>query len=199
MAVSNYATTDFVTISGGFTIELGKSQGLFRIAAKEGLSPGLYELQFTKTGDTNNKYTSIPPLSLVVNTQKCSLTTQSNSYIIPLGGQTLPVIISGINCIPVDFITITPIIPILLSSEVNLLADLSSTTLRSSVIDGRLYFIFKHTAGSLAVGSSVTVTFSITGTNSGRYNTISPITLTFVDPTTFNNIPVATAVPAPVL
>jgi hypothetical protein len=106
LTVDNYPT-DFVTMSVGFTIELGKQQGIFRIAANQGLSPGLYELQFTKTGDTNNKYTTIPPLSLVVNTQKCSLTTQSNSYIIPVGGQTLPIVIAGINCIPIDSITIS--------------------------------------------------------------------------------------------
>lgn len=76
---------------------------------------------------------------------------------------------------------------------------MSSNTLSSSVLDGKLYFIFKHTAGALVVGSIVTVTFAITGPNLLMYNTIPSVTLTFVDPITYNNIPVATALTTPVL
>jgi hypothetical protein len=45
----------------------------------------------------------------------------------------------------------------------------------------------------------VTATFAITGSNSAMYNIIPSISLTFVDPTTYNNIPVATSLTAPTL
>jgi hypothetical protein len=101
LTLSNYAATDFLTINGGFLISLGKSTAYFRIAARSNLTPGLYSLQFTKTGDTTSQYTAIPPLTLVVNNKKCSLTTESNNYLIPLGGSTLPIIIKGLQCIPI--------------------------------------------------------------------------------------------------
>lgn len=45
----------------------------------------------------------------------------------------------------------------------------------------------------------MTATFAITGSNSAMYNIIPSISLTFVDPTTYNNIPVATSLTAPTL
>ncbi len=77
--------------------------------------------------------------------------------------------------------------------------DLSSLKLTKAVIDGNLYIILKNNGGSPAVGSLVSVTFSITGTNAAQYNTIPPITLTFVDPSSYQTIPVATSLNAPTL
>ncbi len=77
--------------------------------------------------------------------------------------------------------------------------DLSSLKLTKTVIDGNLYIILKNNGGSPAVGSLVSVTFSITGTNAAQYNTIPPITLTFVDPSSYQTIPVATSLNAPTL
>lgn len=102
LSLSNYASTDFLTMNGNFQIDLGKSTSYFRIAAKENLNPGLYSLQFNKAGDTNSKYTAIPPLTLVVNNRKCSLTTNTNNYLIPFSGYTLPIIIKGLQCIPIS-------------------------------------------------------------------------------------------------
>lgn len=77
--------------------------------------------------------------------------------------------------------------------------DLSSLTLSKNVIDGNLYIVLKNNGGSPTAGTVVTVTFTITGTNSAQYNTIPQITLTFVDPTSYQTIPVATSLSAPTL
>lgn len=77
--------------------------------------------------------------------------------------------------------------------------DLSSVKLSKSVIDGNLYIILKHNGGNLPVGSTVTVTFTISGTYAIHYNTIPSITLTVVDPASYQTLPVATSLAAPIL
>ena len=57
----------------------------------------------------------------------------------------------------------------------------------------------KHTQATLTAGSSVTASFTITGPNLAYYTTIPQITLTLVDPTTFQTYPTATALTAPTL
>lgn len=76
------------------------------MAGKPAVSPGKYILYFSKSGDTNNLYTNIPPLTIVVQNNLCSLVTNALAYTLPVGGSTLPIIINGINCIPIDSITI---------------------------------------------------------------------------------------------
>lgn len=76
------------------------------MAGKPAVSPGKYILYFSKSGDTNSLYTNIPPLTIVVQNNLCSLVTNALAYTLPVGGSTLPIIINGINCIPIDSITI---------------------------------------------------------------------------------------------
>lgn len=194
--ISNYPSTNFLSMNDNFIINLGKSTAYFRIAAAQNLSPGLYSLQFNKAGDTSSIYTTIPPLTLVVNNKQCSLVTDSNNYLIPVGGSTLPIIIRGLQCIPIGEIAISVTMN---SSIISLDSDLSSTRLNKNVIDGNLYIILKHNGGNLAVGSSVTVSFTISGTYAVNYNTIPGITLTVVDPASYQTLPVATSLAAPVL
>jgi hypothetical protein len=196
LSLSNYAATDFLTMRDNFVIDLGKSTAYFRIAAKQNLNPGLYSLQFNKAGDTASQYTAIPPLTLVVNNKKCSLVTESNNYLIPVGGSTLPIIIKGLQCIPIGEITISVGLS---STIISVDSDLSSIKLSKNVIDGNLYIILKHNGGNLAVGSSVTVSFTILGTYAVYYNTIPSITLTVVDPASYQTLPVATSLTAPTL
>jgi hypothetical protein len=58
------------------TINLGYSTQYIRIAASSNVATGLYNLQFTKTGDTLNYYTEFPPLTVIVQNTKCSLSTK---------------------------------------------------------------------------------------------------------------------------
>lgn len=166
------------------------------MAANNIVSPGLYTLQFTKTGDPNNKYSAIPPLTLVVSTKKCSLVTEQAAYTIPVGGATLPILIKAIGCIPMSSITVG------LSYSMTGLAvhtDLSSVTLTKDTLDGKMYIVIRHINPALTSGSVVTVTFTITGPNAASYNVIPPITLTVVDATSYQVIPSATTLTTPVL
>ena len=87
---------------------MGNPTAYFRLAANDAsTATGLYTLQFTKTGDTNSAYTNIPPLTLVVQNTKCSLAATATTYAIPMGGMTLPITISAIDCIPIDSINFT--------------------------------------------------------------------------------------------
>ncbi len=54
LTLNNYNVSNFFTINDAFQIDLGKSTAYFRIAALNTLDPGLYSLQFTKTGDLTN-------------------------------------------------------------------------------------------------------------------------------------------------
>jgi hypothetical protein len=107
LALSNaYAANYFSFLGGSLSTVLGKPVTYFRMAG--GAAPaGLYTLIFSKIGDTNNQYTNIPPLSLVVKNTLCALSTDSLTYTLPIGGSTLPIIINAINCIPTDNITIS--------------------------------------------------------------------------------------------
>ena len=57
----------------------------------------------------------------------------------------------------------------------------------------------KHNGGNLPVGSTVTVSFTISGAYAVHYNTIPSITLTVVDPASYQTLPVATSLTAPTL
>ena len=110
---------------------------------------------------------------------------------------TLPINIDGIKCIPINSITLD------ISStnaEVQLDTDLSSLTLSPSSNDGELYIILRHSnSGGLSIGSTVTISFVISGDDATYYDTISPITITIVDPATYSTMPVALALSSPTL
>lgn len=201
LTISNYASK-FLSLTS-LTVTLGKPTAYFRLAAKDALTtPGLYTLQFSKSGDSNSAYTNVPPLTLVVQNTKCSLTTNANTYTLPIGGMTLPITIDAINCIPTENITFSLAFTGAGNSQFSVNTDLSTMSLSSSSLDGRLYFIIRHTqpsSGSLVAGNSVTATISIGGTNSIYYASIPSITLTLVDPTTFQTFPTGTALSSPTL
>ena len=182
---------------------LGKPTAYFRLAAIDNTtSPGLYTLQFTKSGDTNNVYTNIPPLTIVVQNTQCALTTDASTYTLPIGGMTLPILIDGINCIPIDSINFTVTFTGTGNDQFSVNTDLSTLSFLSTSVDGKLFFILKHTApnsGSLVAGNSVTAIISITGTNADFYSAITSFTLTLVDATTFQNTPTGTALNTPTL
>ena len=77
-------------------------------------------------------------------------------------------------------------------------SDLSSITLNKNVLDGNLYFIVQH-SGSLAAGSPLTASFTISGADSSQFATIPSITITLVSPTSYQSLPVATALVSPSL
>jgi hypothetical protein len=185
-------------LGGSLSVVLGKPLAYFRISGASA-PPGLYTLVFTKSGDTNNRYTTIPPLTLVVQNTLCALTTDAATYTLPIGGSTLPILINAINCIPTNNITIGLTFTGSGNSEFSVNNDLSSLLLTSASVDGQIYIIVKHRAGSLVAGSSVTGVFNITGPNSAFYANIPSITLTLVDSTTFQTFPTATAPASPTL
>jgi len=200
LAISNYPT-NFLTIQP-LTVNLGTPTAYYRFAATGLTSTGLYILQFTKSGDTKNVYTNIPPLTLVVQNTLCALTTDANTYTLPIGGQTLPIIINAIGCIPTSNISLSVTFSANSSGKFTVNTDLSNLLLTSTSVDGQLYIIIKHTAsgvGSLVAGNSVTATITISGASSAFYTTIPSITLTLVDPTTFQTFPTGTALSAPTL
>lgn len=201
LTISNYASK-FVSLEP-LTVALGKPIAYFRLAAKDSLTlPGLYTLQFSKAGDTGNVYTNIPPLTLVVQNTQCALTVNANTYTLPIGGMTLPILIDAINCIPIDKITFSFTFTGTGNSQFTVNNDLSTLQLQSTSVDGKLYFIVKHTvpaSGSLVAGNSVTATINIGGANSAFYLPIPSFTLTLVDATTFQTYPTGTALSAPTL
>lgn len=132
----------------------------------------------------------------------CSLTTDANTYTLPIGGQTLPIIINAIGCIPTSNISLGVTFSANGTGQFSVNTDLSNLLLTSSSVDGQLYIIIRHTtpsSGSLVAGNSVTATISITGSSSAFYAAIPAITLTLVDATTFQTFPTGTALSPPTL
>lgn len=113
-----------------------------------------------------------------------------------MGGYSLPIIIKGINCIPIEYIQIGLTLN---SGEVTVESDVSSLKLDKNVLDGTLYIVLKHTIGTLPANSMITGTFTISGPNSAQYSTIPGITITLIDPSSYQILPVATALSAPSL
>lgn len=62
-----------------------------------------------------------------------------------------------------------------------------------------MYIVIRHISPSLTSASVVTVTLTITGPNAGSYNAIPPVTLTVLNPTSFQVIPSATSLSKPTL
>jgi hypothetical protein len=87
---------------------LGTISTLYRMVADPNLaSPLLYTLQFSKANDTNNIYSIVPSLKVVVSTAQCILSTLQSVYTIAIGGTTLPIIINASQCIPLQSINIS--------------------------------------------------------------------------------------------
>lgn len=116
---------------------------------------------------------------------------------------TLPIIINGISCIPSTSINFTVSFTGTGNTQFSVNTDLSNLQFSSSSVDGQLYFVLFHTvpvSGSLVAGNSVTATITVSsGTSSTFYAAIPAITLTLVDPTTFQTYPTGTALSAPTL
>jgi hypothetical protein len=109
----------------------------------------------------------------------------------------LPILIDGIKCIPISSIVISLTFN---STELLVDADQSSLTFTYQSKDGKIYIIIRHSSsGVLTVGQTLSVSFTITGNNSAYFNVIPSITLTLVDPVTYQTIPTATALTNPVL
>ncbi len=70
--------------------------------------------------------------------------------------------------------------------------------LDKNVLDGTLYIVLKH-SGTLPANSIITGTFDITGPNALQYINIPTITITLIDPSSYQTLPVATALTAPTL
>lgn len=104
--------------------------------------------------------------------------------------------IKGLQCVPLNEIVISLTMN---STFVVVDNDLSSVKLSKNVLDGNLYIVLKHTGGALPIGSTVSVSFTITGANAAQCNTIPSITLTVVDPSSYQTLPVATSLSAPTL
>lgn len=138
---------------------------------------------------------------MVQNTQ-CALVTSANTYTLPVGGMTLPIVINAINCIPTDSINLAITFTGTGNTQFLVNTDLSNLILYNTTQDGQLYFVIKHSppaSGSLVAGNSVTATITITGPNSAFYAAIPAFTLTLVDATTFQTFPTGTALSAPTL
>lgn len=75
LTLNNYNPVDYLH-KDGTNIHLGYQNTYYRIATSANVVAGLYTLQYSKTGDTNNKYTEAPPLTLVVSNALCKLSTK---------------------------------------------------------------------------------------------------------------------------
>lgn len=75
LTLANFLPYTFLHKTGA-DIHLGYQNTFIQIAANTSIAAGLYTLQYTKTGDTNNKYTAVPPLTIVVSNKLCKLTAK---------------------------------------------------------------------------------------------------------------------------
>jgi hypothetical protein len=108
----------------------------------------------------------------------------------------MPVILDFYNCYPVNDVTVAAALS---NSNVGLDTLLIVPTISSSTsVDSRVIFQAQNSASNNAIsaGTTVTMTFSITGTNAASYIAPAAVTLNFIDPVAagLNTAPVASAV-----
>lgn len=171
---------------------LGTTSTVHRLAADVNTLPSMYTLQFVKTNDTSGLYSLIPPLKAVVSAAVCQLTTVEAVYTLPVGGNTLPIIINASRCIPVDNITISMAFSSF-SSELQAVNDLSKEYLRTDTTDGLYYFVVMHTPGSMTAGINITASFQISGPQAVHYVAPTSIILSTVSLDTSVGVPIATS------
>ena len=76
LTLTSHSDTDFIH-KGGSIVQLGSQHTYIKMAANSNnIDAGLYTLQYTKTGDTFNEYTAVPPLTVVVSNKLCALETE---------------------------------------------------------------------------------------------------------------------------
>ncbi|KAL4473220.1 hypothetical protein ABPG72_015601 [Tetrahymena utriculariae] len=172
--ITNYLETAFT----------GQAVSQFKLSAQQQTSPGIYTLHPIKSsGDTLQQYMDLPPLNIVVSTNKCQINAISNSYNLPADGQTLPIIFDFTNCYPSQSIQYTPIND--LGDPTQLVVD--QTTYQDTV-DGskgnyktnyRMIMIFKPKSSNLIpVNTVINLSFNLGGYNLLSFNSPSNVQLT---------------------
>lgn len=102
------------TLTGGNPIlaSTGNAVSTFKLAALPTSSPGIYQLSPSKvSGDTQLLYMNLPPVAIVVSTNKCVLSSKYGLiYTVSLGGaSTLPILLDFSECLPTHDIMFTPV------------------------------------------------------------------------------------------
>ncbi|EAR88266.2 transmembrane protein, putative (macronuclear) [Tetrahymena thermophila SB210] len=172
--ITNYLETAFT----------GQAVSQFKLAAQQSTSPGIYTLHPIKSsGDTLQQYMDLPPLNVVVSTNKCQINAASNAYNLPADGQTLPIIFDFTNCYPAQSIQYIPTND--LGDPTQLVVD--QTTYQDTV-DGskgnyktnyRMIMIFKPKSSNLIpVGTVINLSFNLGGYNLLSYNPPNNVQLT---------------------
>ncbi|KAL4476525.1 hypothetical protein ABPG74_010258 [Tetrahymena malaccensis] len=213
-------TTNFLETA--FT---GQAVSQFKLSAQQLTSPGIYTLHPIKSsGDTLQQYMDLPPLNIVVSTNKCQINAASNAYNLPADGQTLPVIFDFTNCYPAQSIQYTPTND--LGDPSQLVADqqkiqtyskiqffsifliiiqfLNSRTTYQDTVDGskgnyktnyRMIMIFKPKSSNLIpVGTVINLSFNLGGYNLLSYNPPNNVQLTVTAALGSIAAPVASAI-----
>ncbi|KRW99768.1 hypothetical protein PPERSA_07845 [Pseudocohnilembus persalinus] len=167
-----------------FTILDGDSALRFSLAAKTGSYSGVYTLEAEKTsGDSQNLYTQLPPLEIIVRGDTCDqVNPKVPSIEVPVGGVPLPIIIDLYNCIPVNDLKLSVIV-----SDSNLV--LNSTISQVEFVtedqkDTQLFVSLYDQSGgsSFGDGDYVTVSFGFTGTNAQNFESPFDLQLIYYNP-----------------
>lgn len=191
-SIINSLDSDKFSVSTGanFIAQTGSTAACFQIAASIDTPPTFYEIKFDKTEEfpSPQNFTAIPRLLIELKSQVVTVSARDTTYYVPLLGRSMPIIVDfGINT-PKHDLTITASI----SDTSMFLFDETNTQVVNASFS-QCYFTVKTTLTAV-VGSSTTLTFTLSGADKSAY-LVSPasVTLTVIaSETSKDALPVVT-------
>ena len=167
----------------------GFSKSSFYIGARESVTPGIYYLSTTKSGDVTSTYSQIPFMDIRAVITPCSITIPGNTYNVPVGGYSAPIPIDFNKCIPMTDVTLTANLTsgakFFMKFENGMTTH--SQTLKYDTISSNymMYFYVSSEIGSsnLTSGSS-TIDFVLSGTDGPYISLLSQVSVALIPPST---------------
>lgn len=179
--------------SNNFQAKVDSYASTFSMAGTAGAQSGIYTILAQKTqGDEENIYQGLPPLKIILSGQLCRVSSQQTQYKVPIGGQSLPIIIDFFNCFPAQQIKVSysfspP------QSHLQINDAFTVNEINSSSIDSQVIFVFKY-VGTAPKDTNFTLNFQLDGTNKDSFYFSPASTLLTIDDAAAYIKPVAYAI-----
>lgn len=165
----------------------GVSKSSFYIGARESVTPGIYYLSTTKTGDATSTYSQIPFLDIRAIITPCTITIPGNTYNVPVGGYSAPIAVDFNKCIPMSDVTLTANITngakLFMKFENGMTTQSQTLKFDSITSNYMMYFYVSSQVGNsnLTSGSS-TIDFTVSGTDGPYILLVSQVSVALIPP-----------------
>ena len=175
---------------------VGSTQAPVYIAAKTGTTPGAYYVSWSSSDTTG--YSPIQNLDLRVVSTNCTPALVSNTFNVPFGGTSDPIVVDFSKCIPVADVTImanvtsgfnmTNPLGISLSNQQTQTASLTWTNMNANYRVS-FYAVSQQGSNGTNTAGAATISFTMSGTNGANINSPGTVTINLVQASTVAPVP----------